>query len=244
MNAGCRYNRSECRCALSQRSIPSGFKSTAARQPVHRRHRFLAGCAGMCVVLAVCLLSSPEANAFRQARSAHGAALTWTKRSFTVAASGYLPGFKNSDLVDATHWALSMWNDPRCAPITAAPSDRADSDIADIADIAVIVVNASEWPFRSSVAAHTEVVADPDGGVIQRAIIRLNAGHVFGPGTSGKAGTLDLKSVLLHEMGHALGLLHSRHHDAVMRAGVKPGMLLRVLTEDDRRGLCAAFAGK
>ncbi|GAC1351172.1 MAG: hypothetical protein NVS3B20_01170 [Polyangiales bacterium] len=57
-------------------------------------------------------------------------------------------------------------------------------------------------------------------------------------------GTHDLKTIVLHELGHFLGLAHSqekRHPESVMYYLAREDMLVRSLAPDDRCGICAAF---
>ncbi len=53
----------------------------------------------------------------------------------------------------------------------------------------------------------------------------------------------DLRSTILHEMGHAAGLGHTSDGSAVMYASLKAGTQKRSLTADDRDGLLAAYPG-
>lgn len=53
----------------------------------------------------------------------------------------------------------------------------------------------------------------------------------------------DLWSTVLHEVGHAAGLGHTKDGTAVMYASLKAGTQKRTLTPDDREGLLAAYPG-
>lgn len=68
---------------------------------------------------------------------------------------------------------------------------------------------------------------------------------VVGGGAAVAEGEVDFASAMTHEVGHALGLLHSADPTATMFAsytGVEPAGA-RTLADDDREGLCAAYAG-
>ncbi|KAH7532768.1 hypothetical protein FEM48_Zijuj04G0057100 [Ziziphus jujuba var. spinosa] len=52
----------------------------------------------------------------------------------------------------------------------------------------------------------------------------------------------DLISLILHEIGHLLGLLHSSDPNAVMFSSLQAGITRRFLTEDDIAGIQALYA--
>jgi len=51
----------------------------------------------------------------------------------------------------------------------------------------------------------------------------------------------DLPSVVLHEIGHLLGLAHTSDPSAVMYPSIGPGMEKRALQEDDIQGIQALY---
>jgi hypothetical protein len=82
--------------------------------------------------------------------------------------------------------------------------------------------------------------------------MELAWGFDWGDGQSVGANQYDLRSTVLHEMGHAAGLGHScpRAHDptctpadiaAVMFPALAPGQAKRTLTDDDKAGLLALY---
>lgn len=55
-------------------------------------------------------------------------------------------------------------------------------------------------------------------------------------------GTFDLPTVMLHEMGHAIGLGHSPAAGSVMQEALAPGTQFRVPSADDQEGLLSLYA--
>lgn len=58
-----------------------------------------------------------------------------------------------------------------------------------------------------------------------------------------QAGRYDIRSTVLHELGHAAGLGHSAQSSAVMYPSLASGVAKRTLTADDVSGLQAAYPG-
>lgn len=59
--------------------------------------------------------------------------------------------------------------------------------------------------------------------------------------TDGDASSADLQTVLTHELGHLQGLAHSDSREAVMWFQAGRGEQRQTPTDDDARGLCAAY---
>lgn len=100
------------------------------------------------------------------------------------------------------------------------------------------------WPHDPRFVAHTERSYQGPPGTIASAVIRLNAEHHRFCGRR-CAGELPLGPVLLHELGHALGLAHSGVRGSVMAPGLgrEPSAAPTALGPDDQRGLQAIYGG-
>ena len=79
------------------------------------------------------------------------------------------------------------------------------------------------------------------GGVIYRADIHLSTDALWSlEGNWMAPGVVDVQAVVTHELGHAVGIAHSRERSATMYfAGGT--VTLRTLEEDDQRALCTLY---
>jgi hypothetical protein len=92
-------------------------------------------------------------------------------------------------------------------------------------------------PFENAVLAHA---AYPDGSD-RAGEIHFNT--AFHWATDGSAEAADVESVALHELGHALGLAHTAHNEAVMYAYISLGTIKRKCAADDIDGIRQIYGG-
>lgn len=107
----------------------------------------------------------------------------------------------------------------------------------------VIMFRDWSWPYigKGDSLGYTSLHFDEDTGEIFDADIEING--AVGPISVGDpVEGADLESILVHEIGHFLGLGHSSDEDATMYAGYEAGDdALRTLSQDDVDAICALY---
>jgi MYXO-CTERM domain-containing protein len=135
--------------------------------------------------------------------------------------------------------ALRAWPHAACT----AWSARFDGERAGVAaddGVNVVVFHDDAWPAELVPGAVAQTVVRTDAsGRYRDADIHIN-GVDFRFSLDGAPGTLDLRSILVHELGHALGLGHSTDPRATMFA-TGSGLRWRSLEKDDVDGVCALY---
>lgn len=137
--------------------------------------------------------------------------------------------------------ALRTWPKAKCTSFRARFDGEKTASAADDG-VNVVVFHDDAWPAElvPGAVAQTVVYADASGNY-RDADIHVN-GKDFRFSLDGKPGTLDLRSVLVHELGHALGLGHSSDPRATMFASGN-GLRWRSLEKDDVDGVCSLYPG-
>lgn len=119
------------------------------------------------------------------------------------------------------------------APRTVRPADDG---------VSVVWFEESAWPpeLLPGVLAQTVIHTDGQGRVYDADIWVNAVDHRFS--LDARAGTVDARGVLVHEIGHLLGLGHSADPAATMFPTTS-GLRWRSLEKDDVDGVCALYPG-
>jgi hypothetical protein len=100
-----------------------------------------------------------------------------------------------------------------------------------------------DWPHQGSLGtalAITTVSYAVETGELYAADVEINAFELELTTTDDNV-AWDLQSILTHEVGHFLGLGHSRDETATMWWSYDPGVLARGLAPDDVAGICEIY---
>ena len=97
----------------------------------------------------------------------------------------------------------------------------------------------SSWPYGEEVIALTSVSYERGGRTVDADISFNGADYSWSLG-DGSVRT-DYQSIVLHELGHLLGLAHSAQGGAVMSVDYQDGDLVRELHPDDALGLAQIY---
>ncbi|MDP1829054.1 MAG: matrixin family metalloprotease [Archangium sp.] len=103
-----------------------------------------------------------------------------------------------------------------------------------------------DWPFAEDAIAVTIVTIDASTNEFLDADIAFNPSHVFRVlGDQPRGSVYDVQNTFMHELGHALGLMHNRDlGESVMYPTSPPGETTkRKLKSDDRQGLLSLYPG-
>jgi hypothetical protein len=173
----------------------------------------------------------PNALAYEESQTEYGARLRLTSLPARVRLDTPVPGFSDGGRA-ALLRAIATWNARACSSPLLVMTEDEDDVLIEIVPIL------DHWKFGPVIAAHTAVESDPFQGGIRHVVIEIDARRAWSQDLVVPSSAIDLESVFLHELGHALGLDHSRNQDAVMRAGLKPGQTRRTLHDDDVTGIC------
>lgn len=167
---------------------------------------------------------------------------TWSAlpRTFRVV----LPfgAFTDDDTFAEAEVAARAWSELPCTSVRLAIARGSASEGAVTGDgVSHVIFHGSEWPSTLVPRALAQTVVVVDGeGKLTDADVHLNGkDHVFS--LDGAPGTVDLRSILIHELGHAIGLGHSADPTATMTAAIS-GTRFRSLEADDEAGACALYA--
>ena len=152
-----------------------------------------------------------------------------------------IEGISLDELETVLEASISTWNEVECSPLWLHYAGVVTESPGAGIYIHWVYPEVLNGILAPDAAGVTETYHGADG-VISRADMHLNRafvwtllGEIFDPRV------VDAEAVLTHELGHALGLAHSREREATLYFAGGDARL-RTLHEDDIRGLCFLYA--
>ncbi len=198
-------------------------------------------------IVTVVAFSATTAGAYTRTQAPSGAPLRWVEQPIRYAldarGSDDIPG---DAAFEAARTALRQWQQD-CSQVRfvedgVLPSLSRQND----GQVAITWLEEGWCPnaqeCRGSAIALTSVTYTADGKILD-ADIELNGERfAFSADATPQDGFVDVQAVVLHEVGHVLGLQHEREGPSVMVDGrVKGAHAVRTLSEDDARFPCEAY---
>lgn len=188
----------------------------------------------LALMVVLAFFASGKPSSFDLPAAAQEKQIKWPIRNIQIALSTSLtlpsPAIKpDSDVLGAVHRALSSWSRAANINFVEVPSKVQSASPATKGDgVSLITIAATaenvELFSEGTTTARTRVFYDELTGDITEADIVINPypysekGDGLQFSTDGTPGTYDLESTFAHEIGHLLGLNHSRVMGATMQA--------------------------
>ena len=201
-----------------------------------RRH---IGLGAALMAAAFLLASSAESQAYVALKTWSGKNKLWQQSTvtWTVSNAG-MPGMTNDQFQAALAGAFDAWDDVACGTLGFSFGGvKASNPLSGIH----VKVQKSNWdPSVGDALAYAMSDTNQQGKILSSDVVFNAADTEWSTAPGGSFGKSDVQGVGTHEIGHAIGLDHTRHFESTMF--FSGGSIdLRTLEEDDQNGLCYLY---
>ena len=198
-----------------------------------KRHTLLFALLTLLVVLAGV---AGQAHAYSVLKTWGGETKRWSKSTVPWTVQAKAPaGLTFAEFQGAIDDAFDAWQALSCATIGFAYSGTASYDPGNGVHVRI---QTNSWdPSVGDALAYASPDTNSSGTILSSPIVFNGVEPTWSVAASGPFGTVDVQAVATHEIGHAIGLDHSRHMEATMwfQGG---GVDDRTLDPDDIHGAC------
>jgi predicted Zn-dependent protease len=155
------------------------------------------------------------------------APLFWSKRLPVVfAVNADLP----SEYIPKINEAMAIWNNEFLTEVFKLNLETTKSNL-DIRRNNTNTINwITDWTY-DSVRQGSTFLHNVENNIVEADII-INAEYKFAAGLL-KSNEVDLVSLMVHELGHVLGLDHTDDEPSIMKEGLSFGQIHRILSDGD-----------
>lgn len=191
------------------------------------------------LILAVAAVSAPTAQAYVILKTWGGKNKHWTQSSVSwTATAGGIPGLSNDQFEAALQGAFDAWEDVGCATIAFTANGLKWNDPGNSIHT---TVNTNSWdPSVGDALAYT-MTDNNNNGIISSSDIVFNAVETtWTVSSNAPPGKSDVQGVMTHEIGHAIGIDHTRHFASTMFFSGGSSKL-RTLEIDDEHAACYLY---
>ena len=177
-------------------------------------------------------------------RGPDGSPLRWREPVVRWAWAGEVPEGMSAQQVDAALEAVvETWSGVPCSGVVLRAEGRQEHDAGGARNVVRFFSDGFSEVGQSNVLATTGLAYSEEGEILN-AFVQVNAETIpWSLGDGPESPRYDLRGVLLHEVGHALGLAHTPHPEATMFGAMPPRQTraVQALHEDDVAGLCFLY---
>ena len=214
-----------------------------------RRRRTCASIAVALFTGALSIQAAPNAQAYVPHVTNDGVPLRWftTPVGYRIA-SDFPANLTIEGVEQAMKVATDAWDSLDCSPLGFRFDgliDTPEQTGADKVNTVMWVHDPQAWnaKYGEFEVARTVLTFSQATGELTDADIEINAGtFTFSESDACAPEDFDLRSTLTHEIGHVVGINHSRDTTATMAAIANAGECnKRTLTQDDVDGFCASY---